>query len=271
MKISISNIAWDLSEEASVAGLLQQKNIRGVEIAPTKIWPSPLEAGADEISAYRRWWAGREISIVAFQALLFGHPEMTLFETEDKREQTFRYLSGIIGLASALGAGVLVFGSPKNRLRGEREAEKVMGEAVGFFHRLAEVAFRHRTLFCIEPNAADYGCDFIRTAREGRDLVQRVNHPGCKLHLDAGILTMNNEPYEEVLEECLDTLTHFHISEPHLALIGEGETRHARIASHLKKIGYQGWVSIEMRNGLKASNVKAVEQALDFVLQHYGS
>jgi sugar phosphate isomerase/epimerase len=271
MKISISNIAWDLSEEETIAGLLQQKKIQGVEIAPTKVWTSPLEAGPEEVSAYRRCWRERGISIIAFQALLFGHPEMTLFEKKEKREQTFQYLSGIMELAQALGAGVLVFGSPKNRLRGNRDPETVMDEAVEFFRRLGEEALRHNTLFCIEPNAAEYGCDFIRTAREGRDLVKRVNHQGFRLHLDAGILTMNKEPYEMVLDDCMDTMAHFHISEPQLSLVGEGATDHPRIASHLKKAGYQGWVSIEMRNGLLSSNPEAVEKALDFVCRHYGS
>ncbi len=270
MKISISNIAWDLPEEETLASLLQQKNITGVEIAPTKIWPSPLEADSKGIAAYRRWWEDRGIHIVAFQALLFGHPELTLFESVERREQAFQYLSGIIRLASLLGARILVFGSPKNRLMRERDPIQIMDEAVDFFHRLGVVAFNQNTLFCIEPNAAEYGCDFIRTAREGRELVKRVGHPGFGLHLDAGIMTLNKEPYEQVLEEGLDVLAHFHISEPQLALIGEGATEHLRIGRHLKKIGYQGWVSMEMRNGLGTSNLDSVQQAIDLVQRCYG-
>jgi D-psicose/D-tagatose/L-ribulose 3-epimerase len=270
MKISISNIAWDLPEEEAVASLLQQKSIGGVEIAPTKIWPSPLEADSKGIAVYRRWWEDRGIPIVAFQALLFGHPELTIFESKEMREKTFHYLSGIIRLATSLGSKVLVFGSPKNRLIGDQEKHQVMETAVDFFRRLGEVALKGKTLFCIEPNAAEYGCDFIRTAREGLDLVKRVGHPGFGLHLDAGIMTLNKEPYEQVLEECLDSMAHFHISEPQLALIGEGSTEHLRIGSHLEKIGYQGWVSIEMRNGLKPSNLDSIRQALDFVISRYG-
>ena len=153
---------------------------------------------------------------------------------------------------------------------GGRDQIQVMDEAVNFFRRLGEVAFDQNTLFCLEPNAAEYGCDFIRTAREGLELVKKVGHPGFGLHLDAGIMTLNGEAYEQVLEECLDSLAHFHISEPQLALIGEGATEHRRIGSHLKKIGYQGWVSIEMRNGLKPSNLDSVQRALDFVQRFYG-
>lgn len=264
MKIAVSNIAWDFSEEGPAAELLQKKKIKGVEIAPTKIWPSPLEASEESVSAYRSWWEERGIAVVAFQALLFGRPDLTLFESEDTREKTFHYLAGIIELASRLGAKVMVFGSPKNRLVGSRDRDRVWETATDFFRRLGERAAKAQTVFCIEPNAAAYGCDFIRTAQEGRELVRRVNHPGFGLHLDAGVLTLNGESYEKELEESLDCLRHFHISEPHLALIGSGGVDHARIASHLKKTDYRGWVSIEMRNGLQSSNLKAVELALDF-------
>lgn len=271
MNIAVSNIAWDFPEEEQVAELLQRKRITGVEIAPTKIWPAPLTAETENIAAYRSWWEKRGMTVVAFQALLFGRPDLTLFESEEVRERTFQYLSGIIELASRLGAKVLVFGSPKNRRAGERDREWVWDTATDFFRRLGEKAAAEHTVFCIEPNAAAYACDFIRTTQEGRALVRRVNHPGFGLHLDAGVLTLNDEPYEKVLEESLDCLTHFHISEPHLALVGTGAVDHRRIAAQLKSSGYPGWVSIEMRNGLLPSNLQALEQALDFVVPCYGS
>jgi len=270
MKISISNIAWDDSEEEAAAQILKEKHMQGVEIAPTKIWPAPIEVPPENILEYRGFWERQGIAIVALQALLFGKPESTIFENEKVREQTFQYLSQIIRLGSHLGAKVLVFGSPKNRRVGDRDPDQVMEAAVEFFYRLGEVASTYHTRFCIEPNAAVYGCDFIRTAQEGQALVKRVNHPGFGLHLDAGIMTLNGEDYEQVLEECQEILAHFHVSEPQLGLVGEGATNHQRIADQLRKIDYRGWVSIEMRNGLKPSNLDSVNQALDFVLARYG-
>ena len=269
MKISISNIAWDLPEEEAVAQLMKEKGIPGIEIAPTKIWPAPLEANQQSLLTYRRGWEDRGMEIVALQALLFGRPDLTIFENAEKREQTFEYLSAIIRQASILGAKVLVFGSPKNRLVGNRDPHQVMDEAIDFFSRLGEAASALQTKFCIEPNAAEYGCDFIRTADEGLELVKRVGHPGFGLHLDAGIMTMNGEEVEGVLERCLDSLAHFHISEPRLALIGEGGTDHFRMAGQLRNIGYPGWVSIEMRNGWGPSNLDSVKKALELAQRYY--
>ncbi len=271
MKIAISNIAWEPAEEKAIADCLVRKKITGVEIAPTKIWPSPLTADRRSVSAYRRFWEDRGIAIVAFQALLFGRPDLTIFHNREKREETFRYLSRIIRLASDLGAKILVFGSPKNRFIGDQDRDQARQVAVDFFRDLAEEAQRAGTLFCLEPNAAAYGCDFILNAEEGRALVQQVAHPGFALHLDAGVMTLNGEPYEPVLANCFDTLAHFHISEPYLKRIGQGQTDHQRIAAQLKKLAYSGWVSIEMRNGLQPSNLASVTEALDFVDRYYGS
>lgn len=269
MKISISNIAWDKAEDVEVAAILNQFNIAGVELAPTKIWAAPDSADDTSISDYRAFWHKQSIEIVAFQALLFGKPELCIFTSKESREKTFDYLCAIIRLAGKLGAKALVFGSPKNRVMGEMPKTQALDIATDFFSRLGEVAIQNNTRFCIEPNPEVYGCDFIRTAVEGVELVKLANHPGFRLHLDAGAMTINGEAYERVIESCIDWTAHFHISEPNLALIGQQGTPHRRIAQALQQSNYQGWVSIEMRGGLMNQNTDAVCTALDFVTSTY--
>jgi len=271
MKISISNIAWEPSEEKDVQEIMKDRHIGGVEIAPTKIWASPSEGQEDQALDYRRFWEDQGIRIVALQALLYGRPELTIFEDPQVREETLRYLERIIRLASWLGAKALVFGSPKNRKAGHLEPGQAWDLALDFFCRLGKTALEYGTVFCIEPNAQFYDCDFIRTSREGLALVEAVNHPGFGLHLDSGIMHLNGEEVEQVLEDCRGRLTHFHVSEPYLGVIGGGGgVDHARLAVQLGKIGYQGWVSIEMRNGWEDPNTKTVGRVLDFVRGIYG-
>ncbi len=269
MKISISNIAWNPSEEDAVAQIMADYGIRGVEIAPTKIWAAPDKASDDSVREYRNYWASRKVQIVALQSLLFGKAGLEIFTSQPAREATFNYLSGIIGLASKLGAQVLVFGSPRNRLVREMDSVQVLEIALDFFSRIGEVAARHEVCFCIEPNPAAYGCDFICTAAEGRELVRRVNHSGFRLHLDTAAMTLNGESYEEVIEDCFEWLEHFHISEPQLGAVGRGSTDHARIAQRLRALGYDRWVSIEMRDGWTIPNTEAVRTALEFVTNTY--
>src|SRR4051812_46579534 len=113
MRLAISNIAWPSGDDAVVAPLLVEHGAEGVELAPTKVWPRPLEASAAEVRAYRAWWERRGLRLVALQALLFGRPDLTLFGDPATRRRTVDYLKGMISLAAALGAGPLVFGAPR--------------------------------------------------------------------------------------------------------------------------------------------------------------
>lgn len=272
MKLSISNIAWDAAEDEAVADLMRRYGVTAVEIAPPKVWsPEPTEATDDEVARYRAFWQNHGITPVAFQSLLFGKPQLTLFDAPEQRQAMLDYLLRIVELAGKMGVTALVFGSPKNRLRGTLSQAQAHEIAAPFFQRLGEAAMENRTRFCLEPNPTQYACDYLLTASEGRALVQRVDHPGFRLHLDAAIMSMNNEDIEAELEASLPYLAHFHISEPQLGVIGQGGTDHSRFASCLKRLGYQGYVSVEMRNGWTTPNLDAVETALKAATTTYGN
>lgn len=271
MRLTISNIAWEKNEDAAVAELLPQYGFTGVDLAPSKIWVDPLAAADEEIAAVRAWWQEHGITIAGAQSIHFGHPELQIFQTDEQREQMFVFTARMIELCGKLGVSAIVFGSPKNRLRGARSMEQALEIAKPFFRRLGEVATHNNTHLCIEPNATDYGCDFINTAAEGYALVQRVNHPGFRLHLDSGNMTMMKENCIESIRHCVDVMQHFHVSEPQLGQIGvdASPVDHAGIAAVLKELQYDKWISVEMRSGVQESNVAAVEQAMQFVSSVY--
>jgi sugar phosphate isomerase/epimerase len=247
MKIAVSNIAWPTEQDRTVADAFASAGVEGIEVAPTKIWPSPLEATNAQIDDYRRFWEGHGLPIVAAQALLFGRPELTLFTDRETRRQTLDYLRGIVRLCGRLGAQALVFGSPKNRRAGDRHRAAVWDEAIDFFRQLAQTAAGEGTRVVVEANPREYGADFITHAAEAMRLVRSVDHPGCQLHLDAACMKLADDDPGEVLPHVGDILAHFHASEPFLAPIGQGTVDHARVAQALAAAKYAGWVSIEMR------------------------
>lgn len=106
---------------------------------------------------------------------------------------------------------------------------------------------------------------------EGIELVEKVNHPGFRLHLDAGAMTLNQEDIYQVIESSMPYLNHFHISDPFLDKIGSNNVDHPTMAKALRQLGYSGWVSIEMKNGLSDNgNVQNVEAALKYATEIYG-
>jgi D-psicose/D-tagatose/L-ribulose 3-epimerase len=245
VNLAVSNIAWPNDADAEAAGLLQRHGIRGVELAPRKVWPEPASATAADAVAVRRWWEDRGIQIVAFQALLFGRPELILFGSDIIRRQLADYLARIIDLATWVGARVLVFGSPKNRLRGERKSGEVWPMAVDFFRTVGAIAAARGVVVGIEANPAEYGGDFLTHVADVQRFVREVNSPGVGLHLDAGGMRLTGETPRDA-EPVLPV--HYHLSEPSLMPLGsDPELPHAAWMRAVAATGYRGWYSIEMR------------------------
>jgi len=206
---------------------------------------------------------------VATQAILFGHPELKIFEDEKTRGKTLAYLAKMIALSADLGAKATVFGSPKNRRINGLDAKKAFKSAVDFFSKIAQIAEKHQIYFCLEPNPPVYGADFILNTEEALVLIEEVIHPYLRLNLDTGILTINKENYRSAIEKGFEFLAHLHISEPQLSLIGEKGVNHHEVAKTLKDLNYKGWVSVEMKNNLSKPNTVGVEKALSFVSRIY--
>jgi len=270
MKIAISNIAWDMSEQDAIKRLMLERNVRGVEIAPTKVWNDPRTVSAEEMRSYRRYWEDSGIDIIALQSLLFGHPEMTIFDGAEQREKTKEYLRRMIDIAAELGAKVLVFGSPKNRSAGYRNNEDSWRIAVKFFRNLGEYAHSKGVFFCIEPNPRKYDCTFVCDTDEALKLVQAVNDPGFRLHLDEAILTLNGEAIDRSIASGKNYLCHFHISQPQLLPVGRGDVDHQTFARVLKELDYDRWTSVEMRASDGTANTDTVRNTLDYVVSVYG-
>jgi sugar phosphate isomerase/epimerase len=250
--------------------LLHAHGVEGVELALTKIWPEPLAAPESEVRAYRDVWEKRGMRIAALQALLFGKPHLTLFDSESVRRQMLDYLAGIIERAAWLGVTALVFGSPKNRRRGERSHREARAIAVPFFRELGRIAHQHGVSFCIEPNPKDYGCDFVTTIAEGIELVDAVAEEGFCLHLDTGGIALAGDAPEVSLATAGQRFRHFHISEPFLVEVGSGVAPHGECAEALRAVEYSGWVSIEMSEPKTPGSWReAIERALAFVRTIY--
>jgi sugar phosphate isomerase/epimerase len=248
MKVAVSNIAWPREQDAAAADVLRELGVSGVEVAPTKVWPQPLAATDAEIDGYRQFWTDHGFEIVAAQALLFGRPELTLFESAETARKTLDYLRGVVRLCARLGAGALVFGSPKNRRVGNGSPHKARLAAVEFFTRLGELAAAEGTTIVMEANPPEYGADFVTRAAEAVELVKAVNHPGFRLHLDTGCMTLANDPIGATLDAGFSLMRHFHVSEPNLDPPGtSGKVGHPAFAAELTRRGYSHWVSLEMR------------------------
>jgi sugar phosphate isomerase/epimerase len=267
-RLAVSNIAWEPHEDDAVAEVLRREGVAGVEIAPTKWRPTPYDAAAEDIADYRRSWEDRGLQIVSLQSLLFGRSDLQLFGTTGVRAALADYLRRVIDFGAALGARALVFGSPKNRLRGALDVVEARAIAAEFFRELGEHAAAQGIAFCLEANPPEYGCDFVTTTAEAVALCAMVEHPGIRVNADLGGMTVAAEDPGASIAAARKFVAHVHASEPHLGELG-GAANHAAAARALREIGYDGWVSVEMR-AVAHGNASAVERAVRAARSAYG-
>ncbi|GBG00398.1 hypothetical protein Rsub_13335 [Raphidocelis subcapitata] len=262
-RTTVSCIAWDVASTERAIGLLKLQGVRYIEVAPTRFWEwDAVEAAhaagslgelvASIAADLERW--GLQVS--SLQAVLYRKPGLVLFGDDEERAKLGAHMRLVIDLAQALrGAGVvrpgvavpIVFGAPKNRQRPagmlDVEADAIFVEV---FQPLAEYAQAHGCTICVEPNAPEYGCNYITTSADAKRLVKRVDHPGLRVHLDTGCMAMAGEDIEAGFKACAGLIGHVHVSEPFLANYLDPKVDHARAVTAMHASGYDKLVALEL-------------------------
>ncbi|WP_455219916.1 sugar phosphate isomerase/epimerase family protein, partial [Kaarinaea lacus] len=220
-------------------------NIHGIEIAPTKIWPNWEGASQQNAEIYKKQMADQGFQIPAMQAILFGKPELQLFDN-DTHQSFLEHIRLVSDLAAGFGAKVLVFGAPKNRKRGQLATSAAIEIATEFLAKAGEICHANQCCLGLEHNPVEYGCDFVTNASDARQLVDIIKHPGVQLHIDSAGLYMCGGNISDVIKN-VSPFVHYHISEPMLEPIAGGVVDHKGAFRVLKEINYTSWYSIEMK------------------------
>ena len=262
MRLSISNIAWDVSEDEEVAKLLKLHEVDAIDIAPSKYFPDVARVADVDVALVKKWWAVRGFKIIGMQALLFGTVGLNLFGDKETQDRLLKHLESVCRIGAGLGATKLVFGSPKNRDRTGLTDDEVMNVAISFFRRLGDIAEHYGVFVCLEPNPACYGSNFMTDSYETADVVTKVAHSAIKMQLDTGAMSINKEDAWELLENHASLIGHIHLSEPNLLPLGDGDTKHSYIATCLNSILPNYDVCIEMLATQGESHLVSIERSL---------
>ncbi|WP_312916312.1 sugar phosphate isomerase/epimerase family protein [Stutzerimonas kunmingensis] len=269
MRLAISNIAWNVSEDEAIANLLSQYKIDAIDVAPGKYFPDPAAASDADIEKVRQWWFQRGIEITGMQALMFGTTGLNVFGTSDSQEALLNHLNAVCRIGAGLGATRLVFGSPKNRDRSGLDDEQAMNIAVPFFKRLGDIAQTHAVIICLEPNPTCYGANFMTTSSETAHVVKCVSHPAIKMQLDTGAISINGESVSTILSSDAHLIGHVHASEPDLLPLGDRGTDHQSMYGTISKFLPSHLISIEMVATKDEPHLSSVERAVSCAIQLY--
>jgi len=269
MRLAISNIAWDVSEDEAIAKLLQNSDIDAIDIAPGKYFPNPEKTSDVDIMAVKQWWKGYGIEITGMQALLFGTKGLNVFGDSTSQKSMLEHLESVCRIAQGVGATRLVFGSPKNRDRTGLSDKEALAVAISFFQRLGDVAQSYGVIICLEPNPVCYGANFMTTTLETATVVRAVAHPSIQMQFDTGALAINNEDPWQMIQEHGELIGHIHASEPDLLPLGDGNVSHSKMAEALWQSHVNHVVSIEMLATKQEPHMLSIKRALNIAIQHY--
>ena len=269
MRLAISNIAWDVSEDLRIAKLLNQFDIDAIDIAPSKYFPDFQKSSDRDIAKVRKWWADFGIEITGMQALMFGTSDLNVFGDVDIRTAMLDHLRAVCRIGAGLGATRLVFGSPKNRDRINLNDDQTGEIAVEFFRQLGDIAQTEGVLICLEPNPSRYGANFMTSNQETIEVVTAINHPAIKMQFDTGSMAINQESHSDVLLKASRLIGHVHASEPDLLPLGDGGADHTAMAAALAQHLPTHVVSIEMIATKTEPHHVSIERAVKCAIQHY--
>ncbi len=248
MKFAVSNIALPEYDHAAELDRLAEIGIEGLEVAPSRVWRDWYKGLVPgDVDAYRRRVEAAGLRVIGLHSMFWKQETLGLFRDRETTGRTADYLVHLSRLCADLGGHTLVFGSGGARRRGALSADAAAREAAEFFIALAPRIADHGTCFAFEPLGPD-DSDFINSVREAVGLVDAVDSPVLRTHLDAKALVQADEINPAIFDLARPTMAHFHANQLDLGVLrDDGGVDHRAIGIQLRRIGYDGYVSIEQR------------------------
>jgi D-psicose/D-tagatose/L-ribulose 3-epimerase len=244
LKFSISNLAWGKMPLDQVIPKLANAGLHGVEIAPTAIWPNLDLVSEQEIIDFKEYLEAHNLVVSGIQSLLYGRPELQLFD-RGCWGALRQHLENAINIGGLLGADVAVFGSPKNRLKKSLKTDLADDLAKTFLVQLENCLKANSMVLTLEPNAPEYGADYLTFYEEVVQLCQKIDSEVIKPQIDTGCLWLVDKSPEKGYE--LSTPHHIHLSTPYLKEV-PGSFNFKPLFNSAIIDGYDGWMVIEMLN-----------------------
>jgi len=177
---------------------------------------------------------------------LFGADGLCLVTADaDLQRRAEQRTRAVIDLAAYLGAMVNI-----GRLRGRLEllgpVPDAWGIAVERLGRVVSYAAERGVCITIEP-VNRYETDFVMSAADGMRLIRDLRADNVGLMLDLFHMNIEDDSIEAGLRSAGDRLWHLHIADSNRRYPGSGHLDFDSVFATLQEMGYQGYISAEMR------------------------
>lgn len=219
----------------------------GLEIAPFTVTPDPRAITSGDLAALRGALADSGIVCSSLHWLLLTPEGLSVTDADaGVRRRTVDVMLRLVDMAAALGAGILVHGSPKQRglVPGDEGAGRARAQDI--FAEVAAHAEQAGVVYCIEP-LAPAETNFVTSLAEAAELIAAVGNPAFAAMLDCSATGRAGlDPVAEIAAHLSGGLIrHVHVNDPNRRGPDEGEMRFAPILAALRAQGYGGWIGVE--------------------------
>ena len=210
----------------------------------------------DQLSAARARLAASHMRVETMNWFLPGS-DIKLTGPAVKPDEIRAYVEKALALAESFGAKVIVFGSPGARTVPEGfPRDRAWNQLKDFLRTCGDVIQSRGYGMVIGIEALRKPeTNIVNSVAEALKLAREVNHPKIRIIVDFYHLAFENEDPAVILQ-ARDMIVHLQIADPRertFPVSDAGEPRYAAFFGNLRKIGYQGRISIEANsNNLEA-------------------
>ena len=247
MNYAICNETFEGWDHARVCRFVADLGYTGLEMAPFTLAPRITDVSPQRRRDLRRQAEDCGLQIIGLHWLLARTEGLHLTSNDETvRQRTADYLVDLAQCTRDLGGDLMVFGSPAQRRvpAGSTHAQAT-DNALDTFRRALPGIVAQGVRLCLEPLSPP-DADFINTAAEGVELLDRIAHPNFVLHLDVKAMSTDEAPAPDLIRRHAIRMAHFHANDPNKRGPGFGNTDFVPIFKALLDSNYQGWVSVEV-------------------------
>lgn len=271
MKFAICNETfqdWPLDRAFHFAA---QCGYTGIELAPFTLAPTVHQIDAARREEVRRLAEAAGLEVVGLHWLLAKTEGYHVTSPDPAvRRRTADYLAELARCCADCGGSLMVFGSPmqRNLPPGMTKAQG-LDLAVEVFQSLLPVLEETEVTVAVEP-LGPQETNFLQTAAEACELIERLGSPWVRLHLDCKAMSTEAAPIPALIRRYSSLLAHFHVNDPNRQGPGFGELDFLPILSTLGEMEYPGWVSVEVFDyspGIEALATQSLDYLQDCLVK----
>ena len=240
----VSNLAWKKKEEKKALEILKKNKIKFLEFAPNLLLNNKFNY--KEIKKVKRRCAKYGLKPFSMQSVLYNVKDAFVFGSKFQNYTFISELKKKVILAKRLGVKIIIFGSPVNKKRFNKNSALLDKIFIRTFRMISSFCRQNNVTICLEPNPKIYKSEYLLNTKEAIKLIKKINKKNVLLNFDLGASLANKENVQRIVKSNISYIGHVQISAPKLKNLARYKIKIKKFLKVLKKMNYRKTVSMEV-------------------------